>query len=340
MATGFKDYYSILGVNKTASSEEIKKAFRKLAVKYHPDRNPGNKQAEEKFKEISEAYEVLGDADKRKKYDQFGQYWKQAEQSPWGSGTRVNVNTDGFNFDQYGNFDEFINDLLGRFATGVGGNQGRRTAYQSNFGKNPRGNYQDFSDFGGFQEQPFSTTSPPPSADRTATIKLSFSEGYGGIEKRINLGSESVNIKIPAGAKTGTKIRLKGKGNINPVTQQKGDIYLNVELEPHSFFSFEEDNLVCEIPITADEAVLGAEIEVPTPDGKVTVKIPAGVRSGQSLRLRGKGWRDTKGVQGDLFVKIAISAPKNLSTEERECYEKIRQLRTYNPRIDLAKITL
>ncbi len=337
-ATGFKDYYSILGVSKTASSEEIKKVFRKLAVKYHPDRNPGNKQAEEKFKEISEAYEVLGDADKRKKYDQFGQYWQQAEQSPWGSGTRVSVNTDGFNFDHYGNFDEFINDLLGRFATGVGGNERRRTAYQTNFGKNPRASYQDVNDFGGFQEQPFHTTSA--SSAPTATIKLSFSEAYRGVEKRINLGSETVNIKIPAGAKTGTKIRLKGKGNMNPLTQQKGDIYLNVELEPHSFFSFEEDNLVCELPITPDEAVLGSEIEVPTPEGKVTVKIPAGIRSGQSLRLRGKGWRDPKGVQGDLFVKIAISAPKNLSTEEREYYEKIRQLRTYNPRTDLGKITL
>jgi curved DNA-binding protein len=329
-ATGFKDYYSILGVSKTASTDEIKKAFRKLAVKYHPDRNPGNKQAEEKFKEISEAYEVLGDKDKRQKYDQFGQYWQQAGQSTWGDGTNVRVNVDGFNFDQYGNFDDFINDLLGRFATGVGGKQARRSAYQ------------DFSNFGGFYEQPFSSSSASTSTsgDREALLRLTFSEAYRGVEKRLNLGSETIKVKIPPGTKTGTKIRLKGKGNPIPLTQQQGDLYLKVQLKPHSFFHLEEDNLVCEIPITPDEAVLGANVEVPTPDGQVRVKIPAGIRSGQSLRLKGKGWRNPKGVHGDLLVKIAIATPKNLTATEQEYYEKIRQLRTYNPRLDLAQVKL
>ncbi len=324
-STDFKDYYGILGVSKTATEDEIKKTFRKLALKYHPDRNPGDKVAEEKFKGISEAYEVLSDPEKRKKYDQFGQYWQQADQSNWSGG---NVNTDfGFDFSQYGNFDEFINELLGRFST-----PGASGAYSS---RTSTGQRPGYGDFGGFGDMGGRAGTQTPQADREATLKLSFAEAFHGVQKRISLGSEVLDVRIPAGAKVGSRVRLRGKGQVNPYNQQRGDLYLNIELENHPFFQFDGDNLVCEVLISPDEAVLGASIEVPTPDGLVTMKVPSGVRSGQSLRLRGKGWALPKGGRGDELVKLVIDTPKTLNEIERECYQKIQANRSVNPRAAL-----
>jgi|UPI00037C2267 curved DNA-binding protein len=335
-ATDFKDYYAILGVSKTASPEEIKQAFRKLARKYHPDVNPGNKQAEARFKEINEAYEVLSDPDKRSKYDQFGQYWKQVGQGFPGGG--VGFDTGGFDFSQYSSFDDFINELLGRFAGGTRGGRKTYTYRTSTAGGAtgaPPGGFGGFGDFG-FQD----IGTAGATQDSEATISLTFSEAFHGVQKRFNLGSETIDVRIPPGAKPGTRLRVRGKGQINPFTQQRGDLYLKVELQPHPFFQFEGDNLVCEVPITPDEAVLGASVEVPTPDGSVNVKLPAGVRSGQTLRLRGKGWPQPKGGRGDQLVKIAIAPPREISSQEREYYEKIRAIRTYNPRSHLQNIRL
>ncbi|QIR39464.1 DnaJ domain-containing protein [Tolypothrix sp. PCC 7910] len=329
-ATDFKDYYAILGVSKTASPEEIKQAFRKLARKFHPDVNPGNKQAEASFKEVNEAYEVLSDPDKRKKYDQFGQYWKQAGQGfPSGAG----VDMGGFDFSQYGSFNDFLNELFG----GAGPRSSRQNySYSTSTNASSRrpGGFGGFNDFG------FQDVGAGASQDSEATITLSFAEAFAGIQKRFSLGNETIDVRIPAGAKAGTRLRVRGKGQINPMTQQRGDLYLKVELQPHSFFQFEGDNLVCEVPITPDEAALGASIDVPTPDGSVNVKLPAGVRSGQSLRLRGKGWPLAKGGRGDQLVKVAIVPPKDMSQQEREYYEKIRAIRTYNPRSHLQQIKL
>ncbi|MBH8566267.1 DnaJ domain-containing protein [Nostoc sp. CENA67] len=330
-ATDFKDYYGILGVSKTASQEEIKQAFRKLARKYHPDVNPGNKQAEARFKEVNEAYEVLSDPDKRKKYDQFGQYWKQAgEGFPSGA---AGVDMGGFDFSQYGNFDEFINELLGRFG-GASPRGGRQSySYRTSTGR-PGGGFGGFGDYG------FQDAGASAGQDSEAAIALTFAEAFAGVQKRFSLGNETIDVRIPAGAKPGTRLRVRGKGQINPMTQQRGDLYLKVELQPHSFFQIEGDNLVCEVPITPDEAALGASIDVPTPDGAVNVKLPAGVRSGQSLRLRGKGWPIAKGGRGDQLVKVAIVPPKDLSQQEREYYEKIRAIRIYNPRTHLQQVKL
>ncbi|MBD2598381.1 DnaJ domain-containing protein [Nostoc spongiaeforme FACHB-130] len=333
-ATDFKDYYSVLGVSKTASPEEIKQAFRKLARKYHPDVNPGNKQAEANFKEVNEAYEVLSDADKRQKYDQFGQYWKQVGQGFPGGGAGVDMG--GFDFSQYGSFDEFINELLGRFGGAAGSRAagGRQSySYRTSTGR-PGGGYGGFNDFG------FQDVGAGAAQDTEAIINLTFLEAFAGVQKRFNLGSETLDVRIPAGAKPGSRLRVRGKGQFNPMTQQRGDLYLKVELQPHSFFQIEGDNLVCEVPITPDEATLGASIDVPTPDGNVNVKLPAGVRSGQSLRLRGKGWPLPKGGRGDQLVKVAIAPPKDLSPQEREYYEKIRAIRTYNPRSHLNQVKL
>ncbi|MBN3927670.1 DnaJ C-terminal domain-containing protein [Nostoc sp. NMS4] len=311
-ATDFKDYYAILGVSKTATPEEIKRVYRKLARKYHPDLNPGDNDAETKFKELNEANEVLSDPEKRQKYDRFGQHWNNPgyTEAPPPSGTNVGT-TD---FDQYGDFDSFINDLLGR---------SRR--------KTPTGGFDDFN--GGFRSQ-------APAPDTEAAIALTFSEAFHGVQKRLQLDDETINVRIPAGAKPGSRIRLKGKGRPSPFSQQRGDLYLTIEVLTHPFYRFEGDNLVCDIPIRPDEAVLGAEISVPTPDGSVTMKVPKGVRSGQSLRLRGKGWTLPKGGRGDLFAKLQIVTPQDLSAIEQEYYEKIQANTSFNPRTQLEEIKL
>lgn len=327
-ATDFKDYYEILGVSKTATAEEIKKAYRKLARKYHPDLNPGNKEAEQRFKEINEANEVLSDPEKRQKYDSFGQYWQQVGEGgvPPGGG----VGVEGFDFGQYSNFDDFINELLGRF--GGSDRTGRRVyTYRTT---QPSG-FDDFEDmFGGG----FATQAPAP--DTEAAITLTMSEAFHGVQKRFQLDGETINVRIPPGAKPGSRIRIKGKGQPSQFSQARGDLYLTIELMPHPFFQFDGDDIVCEVPIAPPEAALGAKIKVPTPDGSVTMTIPAGVQSGQSLRLRGKGWPRPKGGRSDQIVKLKIVVPKDLSDAERECYEKLRATSSFNPRAAIEEVRL
>lgn len=336
-STDFKDYYAILGVNKTASADDIKKAYRRLARKYHPDMNPGDKAAEARFKEVNEAYEVLSDQDKRQKYDRFGQYWKQAESAGAAAGSGrspfTNVDFDNFEFGQYGSFEEFINELLGRMgtgSTGFGGRTGPQTGYRTS---------RRTTGFDGFSTG--FDTGTGTGLDTEATITLSLSEAFHGVQKRLVLGREEFEVRIPPGAKPGSRIRVKGKGQHSPYyTSQRGDLYLTVEVTPHSFFQFDGDNLLCEVPISPEEAVLGAQVEVPTADGPVTMNVPAGIRSGQSLRLRGKGWRTPKGDRTDQIVRIVITPPKDLSPVEREYYEKLRSIRSFDPRSSLKGIRL
>lgn len=329
-ATDFRDYYEILGVSKNATPEEIKKNYRRLARKYHPDLNPGDKTAEARFKEINEAHEVLSDPEKRQKYDQFGQYWKQAAAGtppPGGPGF------EGMDFGQYGSFDDFINELLGRFSRGSG--SGRRVyTYRTTTG--PEG-FREYMDFG---EDPFSRFTEMPAQDTEAAIALTLAEAFHGTQKRLQIGDETVTVRIPPGAKSGSRIRIKGKGQISPFSQMRGDLYLTIELLPHPFYRFDGNNLICDLPISPEEAVLGAQVVVPTPDGKVTLTIPAGVDSGQTLRLRGKGWRDPKGNRTDLLVRLKIVTPKAPTAAEKEYYEKLRQVSHFNPRKALAEVHL
>ncbi len=322
-ATDFKDYYQILGVSKTASDAEIRQAFRRLARQYHPDLNPGDKVAEAKFKEINEAHEVLSDKDKRQKYDQFGRYWQQAGVGGPGPGVGVDFGNMDFDFGRYNNFDEFINELLGRFG-GYGGATpgGARQTYGSGFA-------------GGY---PGSGTGV--GADSEAEIQLTFSEALKGCEKRLQVGIETITVRIPAGARPGSKVRVKGKGQANPLSQIRGDLYLRVKIAPHSFFKFEGDSLSCDLPIAPDEAVLGTQVDLLTPAGTVKLNIPAGIKSGQTLRLAAKGWPKPKGGAGDLLVKVQIVPPKDLSTAERELYQQLSQIRTQNPRADLEHLSL
>ncbi len=311
-ATDFKDYYAVLGVSQTATPEDIKRAYRKLARKYHPDLNPGDKDAEAKFKDLNAANEVLSDPETRQKYDQFGQHWNHPGYSEAPTPTGANVGTQGF--DQYEDFDAFINDLLG----GINSRSRHRTRTTGT---------------DGFRSQ-------APAPDTEAAIALSFSDAFHGVQKRLQLDDDTINVRIPAGAKPGSRIRLKGKGRPSPFSQQRGDLYLTIEILPHVFWRFEGDNLVCGIPIRPDEAVLGAEISVPTPDGSVMMTVPKGVKSGQSLRLHGKGWTLPKGGRGDLFVKLQMVTPQDLSEIEQECYEKIQANASSNPRIHLEDIKL
>jgi curved DNA-binding protein len=335
-ATNFRDYYALLGVNKNASADEIKKAYRLLARKYHPDLNPGDKTAEAKFKEITEANEILSDVDKRSQYDRFGQYWKQSEQPR--ANTRSNNNTrnnppgdfNSVDFGQYNNFDDFVNELLGRFNTNSSTASAKSTPPKSTAPKTPDPTSANASTNNG------STVS----GDREATISLSLTEAFKGVQKSFNLGTETIKVRIPGGAKAGSRIRVRGKGNVSTHNKQRGDLYLTVELQPHSFFRLDGEQLSCEVPVTPDEAVLGAQIEIPTPDGMVTVNVPAGVRSGQSLRLRGKGWANPRGERGDQLAKIIIDTPKTISDKERELYENIRTIRTANPRNHFGQIIL
>ena len=323
--TDFKDYYQILGISKDADAEEIKRAYRKLARKYHPDLNPGDKSAEAKFKEINEAQEVLSDPEKRSKYDQYGQYWQQVGEgasSSASAGTRgVNVDVGGFDFANYGNFDDFINEILGRAGSSGKASYSYRTSSPGGFS-----NFDDYGDI--------------PGQDSEAAIALTFSEAFNGTQKQFRIGNETVKVRIPPGAKTGSRLRIKGKGQTSPFSGQRGDLYLNIELQPHPLFKFQGDNLVAEIPITPPEAVLGTEITVPTPAGKVTLKVPSGVSSGQSLRLKEQGWRKPNNQRSDLIVKLKIVTSKDISEAEREYYQKIDKASNFNPRSNLEDLKL
>jgi curved DNA-binding protein len=326
----FKDYYTILGVNKSADADDIKRAFRQLARKYHPDVNPGDATAEAKFKEVSEAYEVLSDKEKRQKYDQFGQYWNQASaSSSWASGRSggAGMGFDDFEFGRYGSFDAFINELLGR---GAGGNPYGNPAGTG--GRSPFGFQTNVPGGGG-------AGGAGPQLDLEAPLSLTLSEAFNGVEKRLNIGAESISVRIPAGAKQGSRIRVRGKGRPSPFgISERGDLYLNVELAAHAFLKLDGDLLSCELPIAPDEAALGAAIAVPTLDGSVTMNIPAGIRSGQSLRLRGKGWKDTKGNRGDQMVKVMIMVPKELTPAEKALYEQLRDNRGSDLRAHLKNL--
>jgi curved DNA-binding protein len=332
----FKDYYAVLGITKTADTAQIKQKFRKLALKYHPDRNQGNKAAEAKFKEISEAYDVLGDKNQRAKYDRFEQYWQHANTTDYRQHNNSKANNatkadvEHTDFSQYSNFEEFIDELLGRFPTSNASNTSNNSSFQSANQNNPQHSYNDTNN--GFKQHSTFTNLEP-------SISLSYAEAYQGTTKRINLGSKTVEVRIPPGAKPGNRIRLpnKGKPDFNNCPT---DLYLDIKLIPHSFFYFQDDNLSCQVPITPDEAVLGLSIDVPTPDGTVNMKIPAGISSGQVLRLKGKGWSSPKGTRSDQLVRIDIAVPQQISRLEREYYQKIRELRRENPRQNLLKIGL
>ena len=317
---GYRDYFKVLGVERGADADTIKRAFRKLARQYHPDVNPGDKGAEAKFKEISEAYEVLSDPDKRRRYEQFGQYWSQAG----GMGGMGGADVD---FGRYGNFDDFINDLLGRFGGpgGAGGMGGGFGGFGSGF---PSGGFAG----GGFPGGGFAGgRSAPLNLDAEATISLSFAEAFRGCERTLAVNDERVQVRIPAGVKPGSRLRLKGKGNLQPGTGRRGDLYLNLQLQDHPVWSLDGDQLKAELPLSLDELALGGDIRVATPDGEATVTVPPAMAVGRTLRLKGKGWPASSG-RGDLLLSLSLRQPPSYSDQERQLLEQLRDVRSCDPR--------
>ena len=315
-ANGYRDYFKVLGVDRSADADAVKRAFRKLARQYHPDVNPGDKSAEAKFKEISEAYEVLSDPDKRRRYEQFGQYWNQAG----GGGGAAGFDVD---FGRYGNFDDFINDLLGRFGGPGGAAPGGFGGFGSGF---PGG-------FGGGGFPGGGGRAAAPNLDAEASITLSFAEAFRGCERTLAVNDERVQVRIPAGVKPGSRLRLKGKGNLQPGTGRRGDLYLNLQLQNHPVWSLDGDQLKADLPLSLDELALGAEVRVATPDGEATVTVPPGMAVGRSLRLKGKGWPGKSG-RGDLLLSLSLKQPASYSEQERQLLEQLRAARSVDPRAD------
>lgn len=323
-ASGYRDYFKVLGLERGADADAVKRAFRKLARQYHPDVNPNNKEAEATFKEISEAYEVLSDPDKRRRYEQFGQYWNQAGGGSGGADV---------DFGRYGNFDDFINDLLGRFGGGGGPASGGFGGAPGGFGFSsgfPGGGFP-----GGFPGGAAGAGAgrAPLNLDAEASISLSFADGFQGCERTLAVNEERVQVRIPPGVKTGSRLRLKGKGNLQPGTGRRGDLYLNLKLLDHPVWSLDGDLLRAELPLSLDELALGGEVRVATPDGEATVQVPAGMGPGRSLRLKGKGW-PIKDGRGDLLLSLSLRLPPSFSETERQLLEQLRDERRVDPRAD------
>jgi DnaJ-class molecular chaperone len=320
MQTMAQDYYKALEISRSASQDEIQKAYRKLARKYHPDMNPDDKAAQQKFKEVQKAYDCLNDPEKRKLYDQFGD---QYENVASGRGAGGGPGAGGFGFE----------DIFGGAGQGGGGFQfdGDLGDLFRQFGGAAAGRA------GGGRARPRS--GPTRGGDLSAEITVPFNTAILGGQASITVQrsgkSENLQVKIPAGVETGKKIRLRGQGEPSPSGGQAGDLLITLNVANHPYFKRNGQNLELRLPVTLGEAALGATVDLPTPGGTVALKIPAGSSSGRRLRVKGQGVRDASGAVGDLYVELQIKVPENLDDESRKAIEHIEQLYTETPRIGI-----
>jgi curved DNA-binding protein len=307
----YKDYYKTLGVPKAASQKEIKAAYRKLAHRYHPDKNPGNKEAEARFKEINEAHEVLGDPDKRKRYDELGANWDRYSRGApgpgsgpgaggWpGGGVRIDFEDLGGGA---GGFSDFFRMFFGGGAGGFGGG---------------------FPGFGGDEE-----ISPP--SDAELEVDLTLAEVLRGTTREVAVGGPAsrrrVEVKIPPGVREGARVRVAGEGGRGS-GGRRGDLYLRVRIAPDPAFERKGDDLATSVHVPVTTAVLGGEAEVPTLDGPVGIKIPPGTPAGQVFRLRGHGLPrlEARGTRGDLLATLAVDLPRRLSARQEELFQELRR---------------
>jgi DnaJ-class molecular chaperone len=297
-----KDYYAVLGVPRGAKAEDIKKAYRKLARKHHPDVNPGDKAAEERFKDISEAFDVLSDEKKRSVYDRYGFYSDQVQQDAAAGAGYDFGRFDASNFQDV--FSEIFTNLRGRAS--------------QTYSQAARG------------------------ADIEQPIEITFDDAIRGLaanfEVQRNGGREKISVKIPAGVDTGSRIRVAGKGEQGTFGGAPGDLYIITNVGSHPYFKRKGDNIYCTIPITVPEAALGAKIEVPTIDGKARLRIPPGTQSGQQFRLRERGVPSLRagGARGDQYVEVKITLPKVISEETKELLQQYAAKNPENPRTEMG----
>lgn len=301
-----KDFYQLLGVTKSAGQDEIKKAYRKLAMQYHPDKNPNNKKAEEKFKEISEAYDVLSDPKKKQNYDQFG----SADGNPFGAGGFGGAGSNPFggggfrsqNIDPE-SFGDIFGDIFGGGPFSSGQSRGRGSSRQ-----------------------------PQRGADLRYTLSLSLEDVFSGCEKVISFvrqqGSKDathrLSVTVPAGVKEGQRLKLAGEGD-QPAQGLPGDLYVIVHLQAHPLFKREENDVELDLPIRYTDAILGTQVEVPTLSGRVQIRIPAGTSTGQVLRLKGKGFPKINSTgHGDMLVKIIVDVPSTINTKQKQLIEELQ----------------
>lgn len=313
----YKDYYKILGVDKTASKKDIKKAFRQLARQHHPDVNPDDSGAEERFKEINEAYEVLSDPEKRRKYDQLGADWRRWQQtggrpgdfdwSRWSTGApgeRVHVRygTPEDLEDLFGGsspFSDFFSQVFGGMGAGSGG--------------------------GGFQYE----VRPQRGRDYEQPVEVTLREAHAGTRRILQRDGHRLEIRIPPGAKTGTRVRMSGEGGSGVGGGPAGDLYLRVKVLPDRQFDRKGDDLYTTVGVDLYTMVLGGEVPVPTMDGEVVLSIPAGTQNGRTFRLRGKGMPRLRqpDERGDLYVKAEVRLPTHLGSREQELFEELRRVK-------------
>jgi molecular chaperone DnaJ len=343
-----KDYYELLGVARSASDDDLKKAYRKMALQYHPDRNPGDKQAEEKFKEVSEAYQILSDPQKRAQYDQFG-HAAFGDGGPFSGG-----------FDASG-FEDVFGDIFGEF---FGGGTGRR---QSRRGEDLRYNLTlSFEEAvagtekkikiprHGICEDCQGNGSKPGSSPQTCPTckgrgQVSFQQGFFSVSRTCNQCQgqgtiikdpcatcggagrlrkmHTLSVKIPAGVDNGSRLKLRAEGESAPARGTPGDLYVVIQVHPHPIFVRDNLDIVCDVPISFVQAALGADIDVPTLDGKVKMKIPPGTQSGKVFRMKGKGVKDVQGYhQGDQHVRVTVETPAHLTTRQKELLHEFAAL--------------
>jgi curved DNA-binding protein len=298
---GFKDYFKILGVGRNATEKEIKSAFRKLARKFHPDLHPHDETAESEFKEINEAYEILSDEDKKKSYEQFLNYWfynRDAKSRDFNG-----KNTDQ-HFDESLNFDDFFSNLIGRFGE---------------VGKEIYSNISSDSNTNSL------------SLDAEFNLQISFLEALNGTKKNLLVNDERIEVKIPKGIETGSKIRIKNKGNIQSGKGRRGDLLIEVSIKSHPIWKAKGLDIYADLPISLDELALGANISVASPQGDTYLSVPSGSLPDQKLRLKGQGLHNLD-TQGDLFFTLKLKFPDNWSDEELRLLEKLRSVRIDEPR--------
>lgn len=317
------DYYKTLGVSKTATEQEIKKAFRKLAQKYHPDKNPGDKEAERRFKEINEAYSVLSDEAKRKQYDRFGENWEQY--------ARAGVNPDDFarygfggqgaaGFGGQGGAGQGMNmspeEFEQLFGGAGGGASGYSTIFDTLFGGRPTGR-SGRSGGMGFETR----TAPPP--PREVTVQITLEEARAGSTRLLQEpDGKRIEVTIPRGVKTGSKVRVKG-------AEGMGDVLLRVDVLPHKLFAREDADLRVHVPVDLYTALLGGEVQVPTLERPVALTVPAGSQNGRTIRLRGLGMPHLRNPdqRGDILAVVDVQLPTKLSAKEQALFEELRALR-------------